>query len=393
MAEPAALGRALDQAGHVGEHELVVAPPHDAEVRLERRERVVGDLGLGRADRGDQRGLARVREADERGVGEQLQLEPQPPLLAVLALLGEARRAARVRRGTARCRGRPGRRAPRASGRRGRTRSASTSSSGAVDHRALGNVDDQVVAAHAVLLLAGAVRARTGLAVRMVAEREQRRDVAVGLQPDVAAPAAVAAVGTATRHVRLPPERDAAGAAVAAFHVALRHVDEAGHPVQDTDRTRRGRRSYDRTMRRRRLASRSLAMLRCVAAAALLEQRLVEGDAHDRDAGVDTSRRRRRPRPLPDLGPASIRAFTGPRSPVQCTAPTSVELHWETPVTATVDLRINGGDVFATYPGGQGDYLVPLTCDGRPQTYELTVHGAGRRHRDEDADAQERLPT
>ena len=66
---------------------------HDAEVRLERGERVVGDLRLRRAHRRDQRGLARVREADERGVGEQLHLEAQPVLLAVLALLGEARRA------------------------------------------------------------------------------------------------------------------------------------------------------------------------------------------------------------------------------------------------------------------------------------------------------------
>ncbi len=78
-------------------HELVVPEAHDAEVGLERGERVVGDLRLRRADRRDQRRLARVREPDERGVGEQLHLEAQPVLLAVLALLGEARRAARVR--------------------------------------------------------------------------------------------------------------------------------------------------------------------------------------------------------------------------------------------------------------------------------------------------------
>ena len=42
-----------------------------------------------------------------------------------------------------------------------------------------------------------------GPAVRVVAEREQRRDVAVGLQPDVAAVAAVAAVGTALGDVGL----------------------------------------------------------------------------------------------------------------------------------------------------------------------------------------------
>jgi len=85
--------------------------------------------------------------------------------------------------------------------------------------------------------------------------------------------------------------------------------------------------------------------------------------------------------------------FTGPRSPVPCSAPTSVELHWQTPVTATVDLRINGGDVFASYPGGQGDYLVPLTCDGRPQTYELTVHGAGGSTATRKLTLEERLPT
>jgi hypothetical protein len=96
--------------------------------------------------------------------------------------------------------------------------------------------------------------------------------------------------------------------------------------------------------------------------------------------------------PLPDLGPASIRAFTGPRSPVLCTAPTSVELHWQTPVTATVDLRVNGGAVFATYPGGRGDHLVPLTCDGRPQTYELTVHGAGGSTATKTLTLEERMP-
>ena len=78
----------------------------------------------------------------------------------------------------------------------------------------------------AVALVPGAVRARLRLAVRVVAEREQRRDVAVGLQPDVAALAAVAAVGPALGDVRLAPHRDAARAAVAALHVELRLVDE-----------------------------------------------------------------------------------------------------------------------------------------------------------------------
>ena len=97
MTEAAALGRPLDEPGDVGEHELVLVEAHDAEVRLEGRERIVADLRPGRAHRRDQRRLARVREPDERGVGHELQLEPQPALLAVLALLGERRRPAGVR--------------------------------------------------------------------------------------------------------------------------------------------------------------------------------------------------------------------------------------------------------------------------------------------------------
>ena len=97
MAEAPALAGALDQAGDVGDDELGgVVEAHDAEVRLERRERVVGDLRLGRRDHADQRALADVREPDERDVGHQLHLELEPALLAVLALLGEARRPALV---------------------------------------------------------------------------------------------------------------------------------------------------------------------------------------------------------------------------------------------------------------------------------------------------------
>ena len=96
---------------------------------------------------------------------------------------------------------------------------------------------------------------------------------------------------------------------------------------------------------------------------------------------------------LPDLatGPR-IESFTGPRSPVQCSAPTSIELHWQTPVTATVDLRIDGGDLFASYPGGRGDHLVPLVCDGRAHTYELTVTGVDGTTASKTVTIDERVP-
>ena len=232
VAEALAFGRAFDEAGDVGEDELVLVEAHHAEVRDERGERVVGDLGLGRAHHRDQRRLARVREADERGVGEQLQLELQPPLFAVLALLGERRRAAGVRQ-EARVA------APADAALRRHPAVAVAHEVGeqltvlAPHDRADRHVDDEIGAGRAVLLLARPVRARLRLAVRMVPEREQRGDVAGRVQPDVAAVAAVAAVGTALRHVRLAPERDDAGAAVAGLHVQLRHVDELGHPPKE----------------------------------------------------------------------------------------------------------------------------------------------------------------
>ena len=111
------------------------------------------------------------------------------------------------------------------------TRSASTAPVVVVAHdRALGHRHDGVVAAGAVALLALAVGAVAGAAVRVVAEGEQRRDVAVGDEPDVAAVAAVAAVGPALGDVGLAAERDGAGTAVAALDVEVALVDEPGHP-------------------------------------------------------------------------------------------------------------------------------------------------------------------
>ena len=61
------------------------------EMRLERGERVVGDLGLGGRDGGDQGRLPGVGEADQGDVRHQLELHVEPALLALLPLLGEGR--------------------------------------------------------------------------------------------------------------------------------------------------------------------------------------------------------------------------------------------------------------------------------------------------------------
>ena len=54
---------------------VVVAGHDHAEVGDQRGERVVGDLGPGRGDGGDQRRLARAGEADQADVGDDLQLQ------------------------------------------------------------------------------------------------------------------------------------------------------------------------------------------------------------------------------------------------------------------------------------------------------------------------------
>jgi hypothetical protein len=68
-----------------------------------------------------------------------------------------------------------------------------------------------------------------------------------------------------------------------------------------------------------------------------------------------------------------ISDFTvSPSSPVQCNAPTEIELKWTALRTSSVTLSIDGAQ-FATYGGGAQDHLEPFACDGKPHTYVLTA--------------------
>ena len=86
MPRPGAEVRALNQARHVGDDEglliRLLAHGDHAEVGFEGGEGVVGDLGLGGGDAGDERGLAGIGVADQADVGQQLQLQPVIALLA-----------------------------------------------------------------------------------------------------------------------------------------------------------------------------------------------------------------------------------------------------------------------------------------------------------------------
>ena len=82
-------------------------------------------------------------------------------------------------------------------------------------------------------VLALSVHPITRDAVRMIPESEQRRDVAIGYQPDIATLATVAAIGPAHCDRTLASERDAAGATVAGAHVQLALVDELAHDASN----------------------------------------------------------------------------------------------------------------------------------------------------------------
>src|SRR5208283_4122649 len=92
------LARPLDQPRDVGEQQARVAAKDvreldDPDVRRERCEGVRGRPGPGLCDRLGERGLARVREADEADVRNRLEDQPEYPGLAGLAGIGPPGRA------------------------------------------------------------------------------------------------------------------------------------------------------------------------------------------------------------------------------------------------------------------------------------------------------------
>ena len=205
---------------------LATVDSHDAEARMKRRERIVGDLRLGGGDRGEERRLAGVGQADEPGVRDQLEAQDQRALDSRLAWIGAARRA--IGRG----------------GEMGVAEAAVAAPGDddalsfaceigehrpgfVVEHlRADRNLQHHVGAASAGAVLAHAVHAGLGLEMLLVAEVDQRIEAAGAFDDDVAAPPAVAAVRAAELDEFLASEGDAAGAAVAGSNVDAGLIEE-----------------------------------------------------------------------------------------------------------------------------------------------------------------------
>jgi hypothetical protein len=226
-AQACALRRSFNDSGDVGDHEAAECFDADhAQVRVQRGERVVRHLRRGRGHGAHEGALARVREAEQADVGEQLQLQPDVALLALGAGGGLARRAVE--------------RALEVHVALAAVAAAGDQQALAVLHQVADDLvggdvhhlgadrhaDHHVLAGLAVHLAAHAVLAALGAELALVAEVDQRVEVLVGHQPDAAAVAAVAAVRAAERDELLAPEAHAPVAAVAGEHGDHCLVDE-----------------------------------------------------------------------------------------------------------------------------------------------------------------------
>jgi hypothetical protein len=215
IAETGTLMRPFDQSGDVDHHEgLKFVDAHDAQLRFERRERIVGNFGTGRGNDREQRRLSGVRQSDDSAIREQLELEPKVETLAAFAELREARRLSRRSREmliaeatlAAPCDDQT------LAGNREVGDPPDARCPGLafilIDDRSDGDADDQIGAGLAGLVGCSAGSAGFGREVLLEAEIDQRRKAGVSLEGDVAALAAVPAGGAALGDVLLSPPRD-----------------------------------------------------------------------------------------------------------------------------------------------------------------------------------------
>ena len=213
--------RAFDEAGNVGDNEFARIDPGDAEIGMERGEGIVGDLRLRSRHGGKERRLSGVRQADEAGIGDQLEAQPYPRLLARQAGIGAPWRLV-------------GRRlemlVAEAAIATGCKPEALADLSQVADQRLVvvledlradRHLEDDICPFRPGLVAAHAVYAGLGPEMLLVAIVDQRIQPVDGLDPDIAAAAAISAVRSAELDELLAPERHGPSAAVARADVDL----------------------------------------------------------------------------------------------------------------------------------------------------------------------------
>ena len=200
MAQADALAGPFDQAGDVGADEAgPLAHRYHAQRGHQSGEVVVGDLRLGRADGGDEGGLAHIGETDQAHIGDELQLQRDLDVLTGHTRLGKlgdlagrrGKMCIAVAAAAALCHGDGG-----VVGQVSNNKAAL----GVLDDRAQRHLDDEVLGIFAVAQARAALAALRGHILALVAEIHQGGQVVVHHKDDVAAAAAVAAVRAACCH-------------------------------------------------------------------------------------------------------------------------------------------------------------------------------------------------
>ena len=225
--EPRARRRAGHEAGHIGHHEAMVdVHRHHAEVRVQGREGVVGDLRVRRRDGPDEARLPRVRQADQADIGEHGQLQAQSPRFPRLAFGGLARCTVGA--------GLEARIAPAVEAAMGHEQALLRRHQvpdqlvriGIISACPGRDADHEIAPGAARALCPGPRLSRFGLEAPLITELDEGVETPLGDQIDAAAIAAVSAIGSAPRDVLLTAETQAAMAAGAGLHLDDRAIDE-----------------------------------------------------------------------------------------------------------------------------------------------------------------------
>ncbi len=224
--EAGAFMGAFDEPRQIGNQEITARSAHHAELRIERGEGIIGDLGSCRGDARKKSGFARIGKADQPNVGDQFQPQPDGFFFPRLAGIGMARcligRALEM----------------------GVAKTAISAPQDADACARLGEIGDQALVvflidlrahrhSHDCIRAVGArhVLAHAGTAafrrdVLLEAVVDEGVQVLHRLHPDIAPIAAIAAIGTAVLDEFLAAERNAAIPAFAGADIDLRLVEE-----------------------------------------------------------------------------------------------------------------------------------------------------------------------
>src|SRR6266487_6489108 len=206
--------RALDDPRDVGDDEgAIVGHPDDAEVRLEGRERIVGDLGARGRDHREQCALAGIGLTEQADVGDQLEDELEASLFAFFSWLPFARRLMRRRRKVLIA-------APAAATLRDEQRLALLNQLaedfprlGVADFGSRGDWQEHIVGRFAGHVLSLPVLPAFGPPVRVVAIIEEGGEIRVCPYEDASSNSAIPTIRTTLRHKLLTTERAGPGAA------------------------------------------------------------------------------------------------------------------------------------------------------------------------------------